>query len=251
LGDIWRQNGELDKAETAYRKAEVIARQIEDKDATAYVLNGLGDLALDRGDLASARKSYEEALRLRNQAGEKQAATESRVSLAKLAIEEGHASDAETSVRECKEQFHGEQQADDELSASTVLIDALLTQGKQGEAQKEMGAAQQLGNVTQNRFLHLQFELASGRVFLASDLPDASRPFFQRVADDAHHYGFVGLELSDELAMAELANKTKHAAQAQTELHALQKSAASKGLGLIAHKARREALAFGNQIGTP
>ncbi|HEV2617526.1 MAG TPA: tetratricopeptide repeat protein [Candidatus Acidoferrales bacterium] len=251
LGDIWRQNGELDKAETAYRKAEVIARQIEDKDATAYVLNGLGDLALDRGDLASAGKSYEEAVGLRNQAGEKQAATESRVSLAKLAIEEGHASDAETSARECKEQFHREQQADDELGASIVLIDALLTQGKQSEAQKEMGAAQQLGNVTQNRFLRLQFELASGRVFLASDLPDASRPFFQRVADDARHYGFVGLELSDELAMAELANKTKHAAQAQTELHALQKSAASKGLGLIARKARREALAFGNQIGTP
>jgi eukaryotic-like serine/threonine-protein kinase len=251
LGDIWRENGELDKAQTAYRKAEVIARQIEDKDATAYVLNGLGDLALDRGDLASARKSYEEAVGLRNQAGEKQAATESRVSLAKLAIEEGHASDAETSVRECKEQFHSEQQADDELSASIVLINALLAQGKRSEAQKEMGAAQQLGNVTQNRFLRLQFELASGRVFLASDLPDASRPFFQRVADDAHHYGFVGLELSDELAMAELANETKHAAQAQTELHALQKSAASKGLGLVARKARRDALAFGDQIGSP
>ena len=251
LGDIWRQNGELDKAETAYRKAEVIARQIEDKDATAYVLNSLGDLGLDRGDLASARKSYEEALGLRNQAGEKQTATESRVSLAKLAVEEGHAADGEASARACKERFHNEQQADDELSASIALIDALLAQGKQGEAQKEMGAAQQLGNVTQNRFLRLQFELASGRVFLASDLPDASRPFFQRVADDAHHYGFVGLELSDELAMAELANKTKHVAQAQTELHALQKSAASKGLGLIARKARREALAFGGQIGTP
>ena len=117
--------------------------------------------------------------------------------MAKLAIEEGHASDAETSLRECKEHFHRELQVDDELSASIALMDALLAQGKQGEAQKEIGAAQQLGNATQNRFLRLQFELTTGRVFLASDHLDASRPLFQRVAVDAHHYGFISLELSD------------------------------------------------------
>ena len=240
LGDIWRQTGELDKAEASYQQAEVIARKTEDKNATAYVLSGMGDVALDRGDFPLARKRYGEALALRNQAGEKQSATESRVSLAKLAIEEGQASDAEGSVRECKEQFHSEQQADDELSASITLIDALLAQDKHVEAQKEMEAAQQLNNKSQNRFLRLQFELASGRVFLASDHPDASRPLFQRVASDAHRYGFVGVELEDELALAELANKTKHVAQAQTQLHALQRSASSKGFGLIARKALQE-----------
>ena len=85
--------------------------------------------------------------------------------------------------------------------------------------------------------LRLQFELASGRVFLASDHPDASRPLFQQVADDAHLYGFVGLEFADDLALAEFANKTKHGSPAQMELRALQKSASSKGFGLIAHKA--------------
>jgi len=237
LGDIWRQNGELDKADTAYQEAEVIARKIEDKNATAYVLGGMGDVALDRGDLTLARKRYEEALALRNQAGEKQAAAESRVSLAKLAIEEGHAQDAETSVRECKQQFRREQQADDELSAGIVLIDALLAQGKQAEAQKEMEAAQGLGNKSQNRFLRLQFELASGRVLLASDHPEASRPLFQRVAGDAHRYGFVGLEFADDLALAEFANKANHGSQAQMEFRTLQRSASSKGFGLIARKA--------------
>jgi tetratricopeptide (TPR) repeat protein len=237
LGDIYRQNGELDEADTAYHRAEVIARKIEDKDATAYVLSGMGDVALDRGDLVLARKRYEEALKLRTQAGEQQTAAESRVSLARLAIEEGHASDAEASVRECKEQFHRGQQADDELSASIVLIDALLAQNKQGDAQKEMRAAQQLEDKSQNRYLRLQFQLGSGRVFLASDHPEASRPLFQQVAGDAHHYGFVGLELADKLALAQLTNKTNHASQAQLELHALQKSATSKGFGLIARKA--------------
>lgn len=51
-----------------------------------------------------------------------------------------------------------EQQADDELNASIVLIDALLVQGKQGEAQKEMEAAQRLAKESQNCFLRLQFE---------------------------------------------------------------------------------------------
>jgi ATP/maltotriose-dependent transcriptional regulator MalT len=218
----------------------VIARKIEDKNATGYVLSGMGDLALDRGDLNLARRRYEEALALRTGAGEKQAAAESRVSLAKLAIEEGHDSGAETSARSSKTQFHEQQQADDELNASIVLIEALLAQGKQGKAQKEMQAAQRLGKESQNRFLRLQFELTSGRVFLKSEHPEAAGPLLRSVNRDAQRYGFAGLEFETELASAELANKTKHGAQAQIELHAVQRSATSKGFGLIAHKALQE-----------
>jgi DNA-binding winged helix-turn-helix (wHTH) protein/tetratricopeptide (TPR) repeat protein len=250
LGDVWRQTGELDRAETAYKGAESVARQIDDKNATAYVLNGLGDLALDRGDLPLARKSYEEALQLRIQAGEKQTAAESRASLANLAIEEGRTAEAEASARAAQQQFHVEQQADDELTASTVLIEALLAEGKQGEAEKEMSDAQPFGNQSQNRFLRLQFDLASGRVLLASDHPETSRPLLQRVASDAQRYGFVGVELADELALAQLAKKTKHFSQAQMKLHALQNSATSKGFGLIARKVSLEALVLRKQLGT-
>ena len=239
IGDIWRQSGELDKAETAYRQAEEISRKIEDKSATAYVLNGMGDVALDRGDLPLARARYEESLELRDQAGQKQAAAESRVSLAKLAIEEGHASDAETSARSCKEQFQQEKQDDDALSASLVLIDALLDQGKQSEAEKEVEAAQRLASKSQNRFLGLLFDLASGRVLLSSH-PESSRMLFQKVGSEAERHGFTGLRLQNDLAFAEFANKTQHRTQAQIELHALEKSASSKGFGLIARKASHQ-----------
>jgi hypothetical protein len=100
-----------------------------------------------------------------------------------------------------------------------------------------MEAAQALRNATQNRFLRLQFELASGRVLLTSDHPDASRPLFQRVAGDAHRYGFVGLQFAGNLALAEFANKAKHGSQAQMQFRELQKSASFKGFGLIARKA--------------
>ena len=249
LGDIWRQNGELDEADAAYQQGEVIARKIEDKNATAYVLSGMGDVAFDRGDLALARRRYEEALALRNQAGEKQSAAESRVSLAKLAIEEGRAPDAEASARQCKQQFQQDLQKDDELVASLVILDALLAQGKQSEAEKEIEADQPLGKQSQNRFLRLQFELASGRVFLASDDPDASLALFQRVAGDAHRYGFVGLEFASDLALAGFANRTKHGPQAQMELRALQKSATSKGFGLIAGKASKESSSLPKPFG--
>ena len=249
LGDIWRENGELDKAEAAYQQAEVMARKVEDKNATAYVLSGAGDLALDRGDLPLSRKRYEEALDLRTQAGEKQSAAETRVSLARLAIEEGRAADAEASLRGCKEQFHSKQQADDELSASTALIEALLAQGKQDEAQKEMKAAQQLGTESQNRLLRLQFELAAGRVLLGSGHPEKADLLFRQIAHDANRYGFVGLGFANDLALAELANKTKHGTEAQMRLRALQKSASSKGFGLIARKILQQEALLEKQLG--
>lgn len=243
LGDIWRQNGELDKADASYQRAEPLARKIDDKDATAYVLSGMGDVALDRGDLALSRKRYEEALALRNQAGEKQTAAESRVFLAKLAIEEGHAPDAETSARQCKEQFQQEQQKDDELTASLVIIDALLAQKKQAEAEKEIEADQRLGKESQNRLLRLQFELVSGKVLLKSAHPEAAGALLRNVNQDAQRCGFAALKFDIALALAELANKTKHGEQAQIELRALQKLATSKGFGLIARKAFQESSA--------
>jgi tetratricopeptide (TPR) repeat protein len=238
LGDIWRQNGELDRAEMAYQQAETIARKIEDKNAIAYVLSGMGDLALDRGDLTLARERYEEALALRSQAGEKQSAAESRVSLAKLAIEEGHASDAEASVRACKQQFHQEQQADDELIVSTVLIEALLAQDKHSEAQKEAGASEPLATKSQNRIVRLKFDLASARMMLASDRPESSRQPLEQLAQDAHGHGFLGLELEGRVSLAELARKTGHLAAAEEQLTSLERAARSKGFGLIAGKAK-------------
>lgn len=249
LGDIWRQSGELDKAETSYQQAEVIARKIEDKDAIAYVLSGMGDLAFDRGNLALARKRYEEALALRTQAGEKQTAGESRVSLAKLAIEEGHAEDAEASVRACKRQFQENRQADDELTASIVLIDTLLAEGKQADAKKEVESSQRLGKETQNLYLRLQFELALGRVLLASSSPETSQTVFLQVARDAPRHGFVGLSFADQLALAELSRKTKHTTEAQRQLRALHHAARSKGFELIARKAQEEALALSGPNG--
>src|SRR6202041_1130385 len=102
LGDLSRQSGKLDAAETHYRQAKATAEEIESKSAVAYVLSGLGDVNKDRGNLAQARKSYEESLAIRKQIGEKQNVGETQVSLARLPIEDGHAHDVDRRSRQWK-----------------------------------------------------------------------------------------------------------------------------------------------------
>ena len=237
LGELSRQSGNLGIAETTYQQAKATAQEIDDKDAIAYVLNGLGDVYMDRGDLGLARKSYEESMALRNQIGEKQLAAETQTALAQLSIEEGRAADSEIMARKYKQQFNEYHQADDELIASTALIKALLAQNKLVDAQKEIEATRTLAAKCQNRLMRLQFSLASARVSLASNHPDISRPLLERVGRDARAHGFVGLELENRLALAELAKTVGGASTAREQLVALEITARAKGFNLIAGKA--------------
>ena len=237
LGDLARQQGNLQAAETTYQQAKATAQEIDDKDAMAYVLIGLGDVFTDRGDLTAARKSYEESLALRDQAGEKQAAAETQVALAHLAVEEGHAADAEAEMRKCKEQFHREQATDDELAASVMLTRALLAEGKQEDARKEVEAAKALAAGSQNRLVRFQYDLALARVLLGSERPKLSGPQSERVLRDAREHGFVGVEFEARLVLAEWEKKTGHDSAARIELATLESSARSKGFGLMARKA--------------
>ena len=236
LGDLARQQGNLQAAETTYQQAKATAQEIEDKSAIGYVLSGLGDVFTDRGDLAAARKSYEESLALRDQAGERQFAAETQVSLARLAVEEGHPAEAEAALLKYKDEFDKEQQADDELTASIVLTQALLAEGKQVEAQKEAEASKTLAARSLNRLARLQFGLVYGRV-LASDHPEASRAQLEKILKDARDHGFAGVEFETRLALAELEKKSGHEAASRTELSSLETSARSKGFGLVARKA--------------
>lgn len=237
LGDLSRQSGDLEVAATTYQQAKATAQEIDDKNAIGYVLSGLGDVFVDRGELASARKSYEESLSVRTQAGEKQMAGETQVALAALSIEEGKAAEAESVARRCKEQFHQEQQADDELAASRILVQALLAQGKDDQAKQESQNSEALAAKSQSRLSRLQFALASARVILASDHPESARVKLDQILKVARTHGFVGAELEAQLVLAQLEKRMGHTAAARAQLTSLQRNAHTKGFGLIAQKA--------------
>jgi tetratricopeptide (TPR) repeat protein len=237
LGEVARRRGDLDKALTMFEQAKTVAQEIDDKSAVAYVLSGRGDVLTDRGDLVAARKSYEEALTIRKQTGEKQTAAETELGLARLAIEEGHSSDAETLIRKCKEQFHQDHQADDELAASIVLIDALLAESKLPEAESEAGRAKSLADKSANTLLRLQFELMSGRVQDLSGHFPAAGAQLQKTLQSAHSHQLLELEFETRLALAELRNRAGPSIATRAESLSLENAARKNGFGLIASKA--------------
>jgi DNA-binding winged helix-turn-helix (wHTH) protein/tetratricopeptide (TPR) repeat protein len=237
LGDLSRQSGRLDAAEAHYRLAKANAEEIESKSAVAYVLTGLGDVYRDRGDLALSRKSYEQAITFRKQIGERQTVGQSQVQLARLAIEEGQAAAAETILRQWKEQFHLEQQADDELLSSIGLSEALLAQGKQTEAQREIEGTRDLAAKCQSLLDRLQYDVASSRVLLSSDHPENAKPQLERTLRDARAHGFVGMEFEAMLVTADMEKRSGHAALAREQLSSLEHAARDKGFMLVARKA--------------
>ena len=221
LATLYRYEGNLQSALTTYEQARATAHEIDDKSALGYVLTGIGDVLTDRGDLTGARKSYEESLAIRQRVGEKQCSVETEVALAQLSIEEGHAADPESMLRKYKNHFHEEKQADDELTASSVLTQALLAEGKGADANKEIADSAPLAAKNQNRFVRLQFDLSDARARLTSERPESARQLIRRILQDAHAHGFLGIKFEARLISAELERKSGHGIAARAQLRAL------------------------------
>jgi tetratricopeptide (TPR) repeat protein len=237
LAEIARLRGDLKAALSGYMEARAVAQEIADKRAVAYTLAGAGDVLADQGNLPAARASFHESLVLRKETGDKQNIAETELSLARLSLEEGHAADAETVIRNCKEQFHQDRQADDELASGVLLTDALLDEGKSGEAEKEEQADQLLATKSTNQLNRLHFDLISARVKLALGQLDDSHGLLERTLQTARSHRMLGVELDAQLALAELKKKQGQSVAARADLISLQKLARDKGFGLIAAKA--------------
>ena len=237
LAEIARLRGDLKAALTGYKEAGAIAQEIADKRALAYALAGAGDVLADQGDLQAARNSQQESLALRKEIGDKQSVAETELALARLSLAEGHAADAETVIRKCKEQFHQEGQADDELAANVTLIEGLLGQDKSVEAAKEEQGSRALTAKSTNQLNRLQFDLVSARLELAVGHIAAARHQLQRTLERARAHHLLGVELETQFALAELKEKLGQRVKAQADLFALEKLARDKGFGLIAGRA--------------
>jgi len=237
LAEIARLRGDLKAALTGYKEAGAIAQEIVDKRALAYALAGAGDVLADQGDLQAARNSQQESLALRKEIGDKQSVAETELALARLSLAEGHAADAETVIRKCKEQFHQEGQADDELAANVTLIEGLLGQDKSVEAAKEEQGSRALTAKSTNQLNRLQFDLVSARLELAVGHIAAARHQLQRTLERARAHHLLGVELETQFALAELKEKLGQRVKAQADLFALEKLARDKGFGLIAGRA--------------
>ena len=82
---------------------------------------------------------------------------------------------------QCKEQFHTEQQADDELTARIVLIDALLAQGKQAKLKKKWKQLNRLEKRARTAFFACSSNWSQAASFWSLDQPDAAGPLLRGV----------------------------------------------------------------------
>jgi len=237
LGDVARWSGELKGAFANYAKGEEVAKKIDDKSALAYISIGRGDALTQAGKFDEARESYDQALALRKELGEKQLVGETEVSLARLAIYEGKVADAEGLLRNCKEQFHQDQQSDDELDTDTVLIEAFILESRYQDAAKQIRESQSLAKKSANEILRIRFDLVTALDDLRVGQLEAGRTLLKDVLRKTHSDHLLGIEFETRLGIAELESKSGERSKADEDLRVLEKDARAKGFDLIAANA--------------
>jgi len=237
LGDALQNLGDLPGARKDYDSALTLTRAAGDKSTVAYALVGLGSLGLKSADFKQARKDYEEALALRNELGEKDNIAATRVAIAELAIEEGHPGAAEGPAREVRDEFQQAHKSDDQITAATTLVGALLAEGKKEEAFKEAGKTASLAAKSQNLSVQLAFAAARARAAAASQEMGAAKTILKEALAKATRSGYVGSQLESRLALEEIDLKSGKSAASRARLEQLQKDAKEKGFDLIALKA--------------
>jgi eukaryotic-like serine/threonine-protein kinase len=237
LGDALQHLGDLPGARKNYQDALTLSRAAGDKSMAAYALAGLGSLALKAADFKQAHKDHEEALALRNELGEKDTIAATRVAIAELAIEEGHPDAAEGPAREARDEFQRAHKSDDQITAATTLVGALLADGKKEEAFKEAGKTAPLAAKSQNLSVQLAFAAARARAETASQKIAAAKTILKETLARATRSGYVGYQLESRLALEEIELKSAKSAASRARLEQLQRDAKAKGFDLVARKA--------------
>jgi eukaryotic-like serine/threonine-protein kinase len=237
LGDALQHLGVLLGARKNYENALTLARAAGDKSMAAYAHAGLGNLELKAADFKQAHKDHEEALALRNELGEKDTIAVTRVAIAELAIEEGHPDAAEAPAREARDEFQRAHKSDDQITAATTLVGALLADGKKEEAFKEAGKTAPLAAKSQNLSVQLAFAAARARAETASQKIAAAKTILKEALAKATRSGYVGYQFESRLALEEIELKSGKSAASRARLEQLQKDAKAKGFDLVARKA--------------
>jgi eukaryotic-like serine/threonine-protein kinase len=237
IGDALQHLGDLPGARKNYQDALALARSAGDKDNAAYALMGLGSIDVKAADFTQAHKDYEEALNLRTELGEKDAVGATRTAIAALAIEEGRAADAEAAARGARDDFSAAHKSGDEISAAAVLLRALASGNKTGEAMKELARTAPIAAKSQNLALQLDFALAKAQVEAASGKASTAQATLKEVLAKATKAGFAGYQLEARLAAVTLDAKSGKSPALRARLDQLQKDAKEQGFDLIARKA--------------
>jgi tetratricopeptide (TPR) repeat protein len=240
IGIVLMDEGRPDAARKAFEQSLVICREIGNKSLTGYALYLLGNVHLAQADLAAARERHTEALALRKEISDQRGLALSDLALASLSIESGQFASAESVARERVSEFQKMGAADEEALARTVLVQALVGQGKLGDAAEAINQAAALATKTEDGNVRISVAIETARVRAASGGPDGVAGALKTLHDavnDAAREGLTSLLFQARLALGQLEVKSGDRAAGRLRLAALQKEAAAKGFLLVARKA--------------
>jgi DNA-binding winged helix-turn-helix (wHTH) protein/tetratricopeptide (TPR) repeat protein/TolB-like protein len=237
LGLLLVDEGNLAGAQQMFQQALAVTQPTGNRSVSAYALFGLGDILAKQAKLAAARRAYSESLAMRNEIGETATAAESRLALADLTIAEGRPADAESSARKARDEFRQENQADDELIATSLLAKSLLGQDRFADAQLVIETASTLAAKSQNRGVSLRFAITAARVSAAVGKMDQAKSSLIDALGDATKKGYVGYQLEARLAIGKIEMKADKGSKGREHLRELARIAKSKDFGLIARDA--------------
>jgi tetratricopeptide (TPR) repeat protein len=236
LADVLQHQGDLSGARKAYEDALAASQASGEKSLSAYASFGMGRIAFLSADFNAAHRNYGQALQLRKDLGENFTISETEMDIAELSIEEGHAAEAEPDLRRVRDVFLKAKKKDDMVDATAMLVHALLAQGKNAEAGRELDLLLPAGGI-QNVDARLASLMAKGEFEQAARrLPDA-RSAIQSALKEAESKGYREYIFSSRLALLECDPASP---QRSKGLDALSRDARQAGFNLVADKAHRE-----------
>lgn len=154
-----------------------------------------------------------------------------------MSIAEAHPGAAEGTAREVRDAFQAGRKTDDQIIATTTLVDALLADGKHAEALKEVGKTRAIAARSQNLDVQLGFAAAMGRAEAASKETVAAEKTLKQVLAKATRSGYIGYQFESRLALEEIEVKSGKSSASRVRIEQLQREAHEKGYEMIARKA--------------
>ena len=237
IADVMVEEGDLPSAEKNYRQALAIQRDVGEQGPYSETLVSFGQLLRERDDPEQAQKSYEEALSIQQRLGDKEDIAETQLDLAELACDSGKPDEAERLTRAAQHEFLSQNQPNKLIEALSLMVRALLLQGKVSDAEKALDQALKASSLSQNVEVRMPLDLERANVLQAAGNHSAAETILQRLVSQARHLHFLQMELEASLSLEQLEGKGQRSSGSRARLDELAKMASAHGFTRIARKA--------------
>ena len=232
LAQMLAEDGNLPAAKDAFAKCLAIFREQGAQSLIITALQRTGQIEWSQGNLTEARKHLEEGIGIARQLGNAHDITISQENLAELLVDEGHAAAAIPALKAVIADFHAQQRAEDAISPTQYLGEALLATGNPGEAKKVLEGLRNTKGEYPNYLVEADHAVAE------AELGD-TKSAMARVQKILTAKDLTEFEerIQVRLCLAKIEVVAGRNAEAKALLEEIKKDADAKGYGLWSNKA--------------